>query len=153
MNLSDIPRSMDVEQLLRFAIIMILTLDPVRLYQLDENSFLVFSVIAVVQLINKKGRLTDCGRRDTCEGMQFTPQDVAVIGAFLSLLGPHIFASSMLQPKRKMHIKVRSRLFLSLCKRNTVVHGHVVGMPGPFLSSDRSAWVTRKVVELHNTTH
>ncbi|CAM9679497.1 unnamed protein product [Pylaiella littoralis] len=38
--------------------------------------------------------------------MRFTHQDEAVIGAFLSLLGPHIFASSMLQPKRKMHIKV-----------------------------------------------
>ncbi|CAM9807065.1 unnamed protein product [Ectocarpus sp. 13 AM-2016] len=38
--------------------------------------------------------------------MHFTPQDMAIIGAFLSLLGPRIFASSMLQPKRKMHIKV-----------------------------------------------
>lgn len=64
------------------------------------------SVIAVVQLINKEGTREDYGGRDHCAGMRFTHQDEAVIGAFLSLLGPHIFASSMLQPKRKMHIKV-----------------------------------------------
>lgn len=58
----------------------------------------------MVQLINKKE--TDSGGRVSCTGMHFTHQDEAVIGAFLSLLGPHIFASSMLQPKRKMHIKV-----------------------------------------------
>eukprot|EP00752_Nemacystus_decipiens_P009302 g8313.t1 len=63
-------------------------------------------VIAVVQLINKQGKLLDGGRRDSCTGMHFTSQDVAVIGAFLSLLGPHIFKSSMLHPKRKMNIRV-----------------------------------------------
>lgn len=60
----------------------------------------------MVQLINKQGKLLDSGARDSCTGMHFTPQDVAVIGAFLSLLGPHIFKSSMLQPKRKMNIRV-----------------------------------------------
>eukprot|EP00903_Cladosiphon_okamuranus_P012675 g11855.t1 len=63
-------------------------------------------VIAVVQLINKEGKLLDCGVRDSCIGMHFTPQDVTIIGAILSLLGPHIFKSSMLQPKRKMNIRV-----------------------------------------------
>ncbi len=63
-------------------------------------------VIAVVQLINKMGRMDDGGGRASCAGMHFTHQDMAVIGAFLSLLGPHIFESSMVQPKRKMNIMV-----------------------------------------------
>ena len=72
-------------------------------------------VIAVVQLINKQGKLLDGGGRDSFTGMHFTSQDEAVIGAFLSLLGPHIFKSSMLQPKRKMNIRVRRNFFECTC--------------------------------------
>lgn len=67
-------------------------------------------VIAVVQLINKQGGvITEASPAgcDSAAGRHFTEQDLVVIEAFLSLLGPQIFTSSMVQFKRKMHIKVR----------------------------------------------
>lgn len=80
------------------------------------------SVIAVVQLINKQGKLLDGGGRDSCTGMHFTSQDVAVIGAFLSLLGPHIFKSSMLHPKRTMNIRVSGKFFEHLMHEHTCIY-------------------------------
>lgn len=68
-------------------------------------------VIAVVQLINKQG-IGDTTLHKSNEsggGEHFTAQDTAVIGSFLSLLGPHIFNSTMV--KFKKNSKVRNPPF------------------------------------------
>lgn len=63
----------------------------------------------MVQLINKQEEGgTDpsaTGSYDPAAGQHFTAQDEVVIGAFLSLLGPHIFTSSISQFSRKVLIK------------------------------------------------
>lgn len=63
----------------------------------------------MVQLINKQeeGGTEPCaaGSYDPAAGQHFTAQDEVVIGAFLSLLGPHIFTSSISQFSRKVLIK------------------------------------------------
>lgn len=68
-------------------------------------------VIAVVQLINKQegGGSTEPSAAgssyDPAAGQHFTAQDEVVVGAFLSLLGPHIFTSSISQFSRKVLVK------------------------------------------------
>lgn len=67
----------------------------------------------MVQLINKQeeGGTEPCaaGSYDPAAGQHFTAQDEVVIGAFLSLLGPHIFTSSISQFSRKVLIKASVR--------------------------------------------
>lgn len=94
----------------------------------------------MVQLINKQGgKETEASPLRTCEaatGRHFTEQDEAVIGTFLSLLGPHIFTSSILKFTR--HPKVS----LSLCR----THIRLPDDNSGYASCDRNGYFGGEVV-------
>ena len=81
-------------------------------------------VISVVQLINKQAPSYDAAasldNAVAAAGKQFTAQDEAVIGSFLSLLGPRILDSIVMKFKKKVSIEVRAVVRLTDTSKITI---------------------------------